>query len=149
MSKGGPIIAFQLENEYGSYGDDVGYKEFLRYVRIFNTILASNRFPKRILIKYKKKLHFDLACLLSKSFFFCAFRHTRNMEWSNYCSRRTMGQVLPKARYQEVGGSNLIQEAKVIPFFSFNTDLDDHRFNLCLILVNQYKGFPYIMSYII
>ena len=27
---GGPIIAWQLENEYGSYEDDIKYKEFLR-----------------------------------------------------------------------------------------------------------------------
>jgi len=30
MNKGGPIIAWQLENEYGSYEDDLQYKEFLR-----------------------------------------------------------------------------------------------------------------------
>ncbi|ELT88070.1 hypothetical protein CAPTEDRAFT_181391 [Capitella teleta] len=30
MSKGGPIIAVQLENEYGSYGDDLDYKLFLK-----------------------------------------------------------------------------------------------------------------------
>lgn len=29
MSKGGPIIAWQLENEYGSYGNDSVYKDFL------------------------------------------------------------------------------------------------------------------------
>ena len=29
-SVGGPIVAFQVENEYGSYGDDTGYLEWLR-----------------------------------------------------------------------------------------------------------------------
>ena len=32
MSKGGPIIAVQLENEYGSFGDDLDYKLFLKNV---------------------------------------------------------------------------------------------------------------------
>ncbi len=29
-SNGGPIVAFQVENEYGSYGDDAGYLAWLR-----------------------------------------------------------------------------------------------------------------------
>lgn len=29
-SQGGPVVAVQVENEYGSYGDDTGYLEYLR-----------------------------------------------------------------------------------------------------------------------
>jgi len=32
-SHGGPIIAVQIENEYGSYGDDVSYKSLLKEVK--------------------------------------------------------------------------------------------------------------------
>ncbi len=31
-SNGGPIIAFQVENEYGSYGSDSDYMEYLKQV---------------------------------------------------------------------------------------------------------------------
>jgi beta-galactosidase len=41
MSKGGPIIAVQLENEYGSFGNDMDYKLFLKNVRI-SQLISSN-----------------------------------------------------------------------------------------------------------
>ena len=39
MSKGGPIIAVQIENEYGSYGNDLKYKLFLKDVSYSSHIL--------------------------------------------------------------------------------------------------------------
>ncbi|ELU09030.1 hypothetical protein CAPTEDRAFT_226658 [Capitella teleta] len=43
MSKGGPIIAVQLENEYGSYGDDLDYKLFLKNVSLTSPVLLDGQ----------------------------------------------------------------------------------------------------------
>lgn len=34
-SKGGPIIAVQVENEYGAYATDEEYMPFVKKVRVF------------------------------------------------------------------------------------------------------------------
>lgn len=39
FSKGGPVIAFQIENEYGSYGSDLKYLKHLKRVDIYSLYL--------------------------------------------------------------------------------------------------------------
>jgi hypothetical protein len=48
VTKGGPILMLQVENEYGFYGDDVGYLRVLRQTLLdsgFNVPLWANSPP--------------------------------------------------------------------------------------------------------
>jgi hypothetical protein len=49
-SKGGPIIAFQIENEYGSYGNDMEYKMFLKKVTYIATYTRNLNFVSCICV---------------------------------------------------------------------------------------------------
>ena len=48
-SSGGPIIAVQVENEYGSYGDDMQYKTCLAEVLLLLFVIRYFLMRKKIM----------------------------------------------------------------------------------------------------